>query len=506
MASSSSQRSCQQQQRHGKKQPSTGCTSSRVCRCVRVFFGHLFSNLGLFAIVVGYVLLGALMFENLEAEFELQQRGNIKRYRDDCLKELWQITERLNVLYEQNWTQLVHEQLRRFETNVVAAAKLEGYDGKDLLDSERQWSFSGALLYSVTVITTIGYGNLAPKTPAGKILTIIYAVFGVPLMLLCLSNLGHLLANTIQFAYSHVCCSLQRGRSASRRRRHTPCRHVGNAQCTAEEGVSPTAIVTIPPPEQFKKRPPPPPPRLTPLKPKLLAQDVRQLLVECAEYTAAQAAESAASHKMLHELRHTDHTALDDEDCLDSASRYHSSLERNANTPTKQPLIQCSPPASVPSTTMSSLQQRQSCSMELPAPGSACSSDNSSERRSSSSSCEAESNNKRRRVPVTLVLVILSGYICLGATVFAAWEDWSLLDGAYFCFITLSTIGFGDLVPGKSFQRAANPDGGQIQLVVCCAYLLVGLVLIATAFSLVQEEVVLKCTKAARWIGISTKK
>lgn len=50
----------------------------------------------------------------------------------------------------------MHEQLRRFETNVVAAAKLEGYDGKDVFDAERQWSFSGALLYSVTVITTIG--------------------------------------------------------------------------------------------------------------------------------------------------------------------------------------------------------------------------------------------------------------------------------------------------------------------------------------------------------------
>ncbi|XP_026684902.1 outward-rectifier potassium channel TOK1-like, partial [Diaphorina citri] len=44
-------------------------------------------------------------------------------------------------------------------------------------------------------------------------------------------------------------------------------------------------------------------------------------------------------------------------------------------------------------------------------------------------------------------------YICIGAGVFAAWEEWSFLDGAYFCFVTLSTIGFGDLVPGKSFQR-----------------------------------------------------
>lgn len=66
------------------------------------------------------------------------------------------VSERLNVLYEKNWTHLVHEQLRKFETNVVAATKVDGYDGKDLLDSDRQWSFSGALLYCVTVITTIG--------------------------------------------------------------------------------------------------------------------------------------------------------------------------------------------------------------------------------------------------------------------------------------------------------------------------------------------------------------
>ena len=105
------------------------------------------------------------------------------------------------------------------------------------------------------------------------------------------------------------------------------------------------------------------------------------------------------------------------------------------------------------------------------------------------------------RVPVTIVLLVLTGYICLGATVFAAWEEWTFLDGAYFCFITLSTIGFGDLVPGKSFQRA-DTQNGQLQLVACCAYLLLGLVLIAMSFSLVQEEVIAKCRQVALFIGI----
>jgi hypothetical protein len=60
------------------------------------------------------------------------------------------------VLYEGKWKNLALEQLRKFETNVVAATKVEGYDGKDTRDADLQWSFSGALLYSVTVITTIG--------------------------------------------------------------------------------------------------------------------------------------------------------------------------------------------------------------------------------------------------------------------------------------------------------------------------------------------------------------
>jgi hypothetical protein len=63
------------------------------------------------------------------------------------------------VLYEEEWSHRVHEELRKFETNVVAAAKMEGYDGKELRDSDLQWSFSGALLYSVTVITTIGMAS-----------------------------------------------------------------------------------------------------------------------------------------------------------------------------------------------------------------------------------------------------------------------------------------------------------------------------------------------------------
>ena len=45
-------------------------------------------------------------------------------------------------------------------------------------------------------------------------------------------------------------------------------------------------------------------------------------------------------------------------------------------------------------------------------------------------------------------------------------EEWSYLDGAYFSFVTLSTIGFGDLVPGAKVLNAETR-----QLIGCILYL-----------------------------------
>ncbi|XP_032597002.1 uncharacterized protein LOC6569077 [Drosophila grimshawi] len=202
-------------------------------RCLGQLLKLLLSTPGLVLLVTGYSVLGALIFPLLEAPQDLSKSAAIAKSREDCLRELWIITEKLNVLYERNWTMLVHEQLRRFEGSIVAAtrpggsggaaagvaahggsASALGHFGYDVGDTQ-SWTFSEALLYSVTVITTIGHGSLTPRTAAGKLATIFYALIGVPLMLMCLSSLGALLAEALQCTYMRLCCQLQRNQASA---------------------------------------------------------------------------------------------------------------------------------------------------------------------------------------------------------------------------------------------------------------------------------------------------
>uniref|UniRef100_A0A1B0BHH9 Potassium channel domain-containing protein n=1 Tax=Glossina palpalis gambiensis TaxID=67801 RepID=A0A1B0BHH9_9MUSC len=95
------------------------------------------------------------------------------------------------------------------------------------------------------------------------------------------------------------------------------------------------------------------------------------------------------------------------------------------------------------------------------------------------------------QVPLIIVILILIFYVCLGTMVFALWENWSLIDGAYFCFVTLTTIGCSGLIPEKTIH------GSELQLILCCAYLLLGLVLVAMSFNILETQLIWSCKRLA---------
>ena len=51
------------------------------------------------------------------------------------------------------------------------------------------------------------------------------------------------------------------------------------------------------------------------------------------------------------------------------------------------------------------------------------------------------------QVPLFILFFIIIGYVLLGGYMFYKSESWGYGNAAYFCVITLTTIGFGDFVP-----------------------------------------------------------
>ncbi|KAG0728619.1 TWiK family of potassium channels protein 18 [Chionoecetes opilio] len=171
-----------------------------LCRRLVAF---MFTQVGVCGLVVAYNIMGAFVFRAIEGEHgDAAPEEAALHLREDAVRKLWNITARLNILDQGQWRQEVTGALEDFQDRVVPLVKAKGYRG---VYPSQAWSFSAALMYSLSVYTTIGYGNLTPRTEWGKIVTILYAIVGMPLMLLYMSNIGEVLAHIFKFIYFRVC-------------------------------------------------------------------------------------------------------------------------------------------------------------------------------------------------------------------------------------------------------------------------------------------------------------
>lgn len=75
-------------------------------------------------------------------------------------------------------------------------------------------------------------------------------------------------------------------------------------------------------------------------------------------------------------------------------------------------------------------------------------------------------------------VMFLGIYLSAGAAVFKQTEKWTFFNGFYFSFITMTTIGLGDLVPGETL------------MLLCTIYILIGLALTSTIIELVRRQYV----------------
>lgn len=229
------------------------------------FLAFLFSQIGLSLLVIGYTIIGGMIFRAVELENEKMVKIKGKELRTaladqfsgEIIRELryqisslntWQgkyytpslmneksskktIGARKNAIKNKarrrrglgshtesefarlrQWLHVIaytlrhktRQELHRSLRKLVKMMDHEGWNGEDSMD-DLKWSWEGSILFAVTVITTIGYGHAVPKTNAGKVLTIIYALVGIPLVFLYLTNIGDYLASLFRTLYTKVC-------------------------------------------------------------------------------------------------------------------------------------------------------------------------------------------------------------------------------------------------------------------------------------------------------------
>jgi hypothetical protein len=202
--------------------------TKKVKKYLKKGFKFAFSQIGLACLVVGYVILGALMFMKIESEHEKENKGKITKNREEFFRKIKESAEDMfngylkdhfhtkyniyrnqeideynkmfmirnlttprsshehnkglllmrnkkdTVMFDkkslsqkreserQPWhiildKDIFFRQLRIFLDNLVKDNdKMEDKDKNKELDNEEVWNYPNALLYSATVITTIG--------------------------------------------------------------------------------------------------------------------------------------------------------------------------------------------------------------------------------------------------------------------------------------------------------------------------------------------------------------
>ncbi|XP_043198963.1 TWiK family of potassium channels protein 7-like isoform X1 [Amphibalanus amphitrite] len=108
------------------------------------------------------------------------------------------------------------------------------------------------------------------------------------------------------------------------------------------------------------------------------------------------------------------------------------------------------------------------------------------------------------RIPLAVVFLITTLYSAIGAALFSHYERWSYLDGFYFTFITLSTIGFGDLVPRVLTDEQPDYHGTPSWWVETSyvLYVMVGLTVIQMSFELTRETINQQFYDLGRSVGV----
>uniref|UniRef100_A0A0N4U4S6 Ion_trans_2 domain-containing protein n=1 Tax=Dracunculus medinensis TaxID=318479 RepID=A0A0N4U4S6_DRAME len=353
----------------------------------------------LIIISTAYTLLGAAIFHHFEMPFEIRIR-NETAHRIDALKQriidnLWELIHERNESSDNllindhisfsNWSNVAHMGMNDVIRDVFIDYTKNYMTPDDIIKGVGpiKWSFGSSIFFSWTAITTIGYGHIVPRTSEGRVACLLYALLGIPLILVTIADMGRFLSGGIIWFHN----TLRKIRIVLLKKFSQFC-----IKCC----------------------------RWMPFKKK--------------DHKTLAGIEYSIQNQLVKRKRINHVDNISDAGTFEDISEIHTQeSEKTFSDDTKA--------------------------------------------RADELEDEYTAMQHERRISVIFVLVIMIGYTAGGAFLMQLWEKWNFMESFYFCFVTVTTIGFGDIVPQNADFLPAT-----------LAYIVIGLIITTMCIDLVGSE------------------